>query len=130
MEISDGSESLFFETNTNGRYNEEQLKSMEFSDDTKSNSDEEETDLNSSRQENLDWFKCSRCTIMPTFIEGKCCKEFKDLLDDKLSAGCVTNHEALDTLILSKSILEVAFMKHRRYNNNFTEVKEITVDSL
>ena len=130
MEISDRSESLFFETNTNGRYNEEQLKSMEFSDDTKSNSDEEETDLNSNRQENLHWFKCSRCTIMPTFIEGKCCKEFKDLLDDKLSAGCVTNHEALDTLILSKSILEVAFMKHRRYNNNFTEVKEITVDSL
>ena len=100
---------------------------MEFSDDTKTNSYEEETDLNSSRQENLHWWKCSHSTVMPTFIKYKCCKEFKDLLDDKLSAGCVTNHEAFDTVTLSKSVLEVAFIKHRCYKNNFTEVKEITL---
>ena len=64
---------------------------------------------------------------MPTFIECKCCKESKDLLDDKLSAGCVTNHEAFDTLILNKSVLEVAFIKHRRCKNNFTKVKEMTL---
>ena len=100
---------------------------MEFSDDTKTNSYEEETDLNSSRQENLHRWKCSHSTVMPTFIEYKCYKEFKDLLDDKLSAGCVTNHEAFDTVTLSKSVLDVAFIKHRCYKNNFTEVKEITL---
>ena len=64
---------------------------------------------------------------MPAFTECKCCKEFEDLLDDKLSARCVTNREAFDTLILNKSVLEVAFIKHRRYKGNFTEVKEMTL---
>ena len=73
MEISDRSESLSSEINIDGfesgdsvvtsddflggyveepEYNEEEFKSMEFSDDTKISSDEE-TDLNSSKQENL-----------------------------------------------------------------------------
>lgn len=94
-------------------YNEEELKLIEFSDDTKTNSDEEKTNLNSSRAENLYW----RFSAMPTFIECKCRKEFKDLLDDKLS-GC----EAFDTLILNKSGLEVTFIKHCPYKSNFTEV--------
>ena len=55
---------------------------MEFSDDNKTNIDEEETDLNSSRQENLHWRKCLHCNVMPTFIESKCCTSVasKDLL--------------------------------------------------
>ena len=103
MEISNGSESLSSEINTDcssesgnsditkddfscgyvgePEYIKEELQSMEFSDDTKTNRDEEETDLNSSRQKNLPWCKCSHCTIMPTLIECKCCKEFKYLLD-------------------------------------------------
>ena len=76
--------------------NKEKLKSMESSDDTKTNNDEEETDLNSSRKENLHRCKCSICIVMPTFIECRCYKEFKGLLDGKVSAGCVTNHEAFD----------------------------------
>ena len=99
---------------------------MEFLDDIKTSSDDEETDLNSNRQENLYWCKCSHCTVIPTFIERKHCKKFKNLLDDMLSAGCVANHEAFDMLILNKSVLEVAFIKHLRYKNNFTKVKEIT----
>ena len=94
---------------------------MQFSDDTKSNSDEEETDLNSSRQENLHWCKCSICTVVPAFIKCKSCKEFKGLLDDKPSAGCVTNDEAfVNMLILNKSVLKVAFIKRRSCKNNFT----------
>ena len=95
---------------------------IKFSDDTKTNTDKEETDLNSNRQESLHWCKCSHCTVMSTFIECKCCKEFKDLLDDKVSTGCVANYEAFDTLIPNKSVLEVALMK-RCYKNNFSEVK-------
>ena len=99
VEISDESESLSSEGNTDGRfesgdfdiskddflcgyagepeYNKEELKSMEFSDDTKSDSNEEETDLNPSSQENLHWCKCSDCIVMPTFIECRCCKKFQ-----------------------------------------------------
>ena len=36
-------------------------------------------------------------------------------------------HEAFDTLILNKSVLEVAFVKVRRYKNNCAEVKEMTL---
>ena len=114
MEISDRTKSLSSEINTDSSsesgdssitednlwcgyvgepgYDKEKLISMEFSDDKKTNSNEEETDLNSSRQENLYCCKCSHCTIMPTFIECKCCKEFKDLLAGKFSAGYVANH--------------------------------------
>ena len=57
---------------------------MEFSNDTKRNINEEKTDLNPSRQENLDWCECWYFTVIPTFIECKCCGEFKDLLDGKV----------------------------------------------
>ena len=92
-------------------YNKEELKLIEFLDDTKTNSDEEETDVNFSRQENLHWCKCLYCTVMPTFIKCKCCEKFKDLLDDKLSAGYVTNYEDFDMLTLNKSALEMALIK-------------------
>ena len=101
MEISDGHECLFSEISTDGsfesgdsdiskddflfdhigepEYKAEELKSMEFPDDNKSNSNKEENDVNSSKQKNLDWFKSSHCTIMPISIECKCCKELKDI---------------------------------------------------
>ena len=60
-------------------YKKEALKLMEFSDDNKSNSDEEEKDLNSDRQENLHWWKSLHCTVMPTSIECKCFKELEML---------------------------------------------------
>ena len=60
-------------------YKEKELKSMEFSDDNKSNSNEEENDLNFSRQENLHWCKFLHCIVMPTSIECKCCKELNKL---------------------------------------------------
>ena len=96
MEISDGHESLSSEINTDGsfetgdsdvtkddfsfgyfgepEYIEEELNSMAFSDDNKNNRDEEEDDVNSSRQENLHWCKFSHCTVMPASIECKRCK--------------------------------------------------------
>ena len=63
------------------------------SDDT-----EEEGDMmNSSRLENLHWCGCSNCSIMPTLPESKCCREFRELLGDKLKTAsqipaCVTNN--------------------------------------
>ena len=64
---------------------------------------------------------------MPTFIECKCCEEFPDLLKDKLDDACITDHKDFDVLCLHNSVLETAFIRHRRYKNNYTEVKEITL---
>ena len=103
-------------------YTEQQAKSMKFS--ASSSSDDE---LNSSRLENLHWCTGQHCTVMPTFIECKCCKEFDGLLKDKLDAGCITDHKDFDILCLHKSVLETAFIRHRRYKNTYTDVKEMTL---
>ena len=108
-------------------YNEEELKSIKFSSSENENSDaESEDELNSSRLENLHWCRCFHCTVMPTFIECKCCKEYQGLLGDKLEAGCITENTNFDTLCLNKIVLETAFIRHRHYKNNFTDVKEMT----
>ena len=66
-------------------YNEEELKPRTFSSDSENEiNDTEDDDLNSSRKENLYCCKCTYCTVMPTFIKCRCCREFQCLLDDKL----------------------------------------------
>ena len=123
MQISDGHKSLSSEISTDGsfesgdsdiseddflfgyveelEYKKEELKSMELSDDNKSNSDEKENDLNSSRQENFYSSKSSHYNVMTTFIKCKCCKELEML--ERSWFG--TNHEGCDTLILYESHL-------------------------
>ena len=49
---------------------------------------------------------------MPTFTEFKC---------------CVIIHDAFDTLMLNKSVLQVAFIKQHRYKSSFIQVKEMTL---
>ena len=78
-------------------YKEEELKSMEFPDDNESNSDGEENDVNSSKQENRNWFKSLHCTVMPTSFEWMCCEDLKDL--DLLQV-------AFETLIMNKLLLQ------------------------
>jgi len=108
-------------------YNEDELKSIKFSsENSDAESEPSEDELNSSRLENLHWCRCFHCTVMPTFIECKCCKEYQGLLGDKLEVGCITENTNFDTLCLNKIVLETAFIRHRRYKNNFTDVKEMT----
>ena len=83
--------------------------------------------LNYSRLENLHWGTCHHCTVMPTFIECKCCEEFPDLLKDKLDDACITDNKDFDVLCLHNSVLETAFIRHRRYKNNYTDAKEMTL---
>ena len=64
---------------------------------------------------------------MPTFVECKCCEEFPDLLKDKLDDSCITDHKDFDVLCLHNSVLETAFIRHRRYKNNYTDSKEMTL---
>lgn len=106
-------------------YTDEQVKSMKFSSESSSSSDEDEP--NSSRLENLYWCKCHHCTVMPTFVECKCCQEVSGLLQEKLANGCVTKHKDFELLCLNKTVLETAFIKHRRYKKIFTDVKEMTL---
>ena len=87
----------------------------------------DDDELNSSRLENLHWCTCHHCTVMPTFIECKCCEEFPDLLKDKLDDACITDHKGFDVLCLHNSVLETAFIRHRRYKNNYTDAKEMTL---
>ena len=70
---------------------------MEFKVDNRSNSDEEENAVNSSKQKNLNWFKSSHCTVMPTSIECICCKKLKEL--DLLQM-------TFETLIMNKLLLQ------------------------
>ena len=67
-----------------------------------SNSSSDE--LNSSRLQNLHWCTCHHCTVMPTFVECKCCEEFPELLKDKLNNACITDHKDFDVLCLHKSV--------------------------
>ena len=86
--------------------------------------------LNSSRLENLHWCTCHHCTVMPTFIECKCCEEFPDLLKDKLDDACITDHKDFDVLCLQISVLETAFIRHHHYKNNYTDAKEMTKNTV
>lgn len=107
-------------------YNEDELQSMKFP-SVGSSSDESENELNSSRTENLHWCKCQHCILMPSFLESICCKELP-LLNDKLqeSFSCITLHDDFDVLMLNKTVLETAFIRYRRFKNNFSQIKEIT----
>ena len=93
-------------------YTEQQAKSIKFSASSSSSDDDE---LNSSRLENLYW--CTHVIIVQScqhFIECKCCEEFPDLLKDKLDDACITDHKDFYVLCLHNSVLETAFIRHRR----------------
>ena len=89
-------------------------------------SDMSDSDSNSSRLENLHWCSCTVCVIWLTMTlhETKCCREC-NILGEKLEGiKCITEHEDFNILCLNKTVLETACIRHRRYHNNFKDVKE------
>ena len=66
-------------------YTQAELDSMNFDDGSDSESSSEE-DIDSSRLENMHWCTCQECSIMPSLIESKCCRETISLLNDKLES--------------------------------------------
>ena len=38
-----------------------------------------------------------------------------------------SDHKDFDVLCLHNSVLETAFIRHRRYKNNYTDAKEMTL---
>jgi len=88
-----------------------------------------EEGMNSSRLENLHWCTCQNCVIFNTFkvIECKCCKEYSTLLNDKLdNIQCITLHTDFEILCLNSTVLETAFIRHRRYHRNFKDLSTYT----
>ena len=70
------------------------------------------SDLDSSRFENLHWFYCFECGVCLTMRvqECKCCCEYKSLLGDKLKGvKYITSNSEFHILCLNKIFLETAF---------------------
>ena len=105
-------------------YTEEELKKLKDKTHETSSSEDE---LESSRLENLHWCSCKCCVIgLPmTLEECKCCKEFNILREKLENLCCVTAHPDFETLILAPSVLEVSFIRHRRYQGNFKDFTEM-----
>ena len=90
---------------------------------------DEEDEMNSSRLENVHWCGCSNCCIMPTLPESKCCKEFRELLGDKLenkTPSCITNNPQFRDMCLKEHVLEGAHLQNRRYHGKFTDIKNLS----
>ena len=113
--------------NNEPEYGEEEIKKrkLENLDESATDSDD---DLDSSRLENLHWCSCKNCVIglTMTLDECKCCREC-NILGEKLQNiepfRCITDSEDFKVLCLNKTVLETACIRHRRYKNNFQEVK-------
>ena len=91
-------------------------------------SDNSDDDLDSSRLENLHWCRCkNNCVILHTLIECKCYREYENLLSSKLqNIDCISQHEEFQTLCLNTSVLETAFVLHRRRNRIFKELDKMS----
>ena len=109
-------------------YTEEELKNLPPLTSSDDSNDGGEVDLDSSRLENLHWCKCKgRCSIQPTIVECKCCKECDRLLSSRLhKIDCITQHEEFATLCLNTTVLETAFILHRRRNKIFKEYDKMS----
>ena len=93
-------------------YLEKEINAMNILENEKFSDNSEESDLDSSRLENLHWYSGFECGIALTMRvqECKCCCECKSLLRDKLKdVKCITSNSEFHILCLNKIVLETAF---------------------
>ena len=87
----------------------------------------EKEDSYSSRLNNLEWCSCSKCSSMESSAECRCCKEFADLLGEKLTNNtCITENEYFELVFLQKPVLETAYMQNRHYNKKYSNMVSIS----
>ena len=121
LELESGYEEYKYEP----EYTEEELRKtgINFSDgESSSVSSSSCSDDQDSRLENLHWCSCSCCVITLTMNreEAVCCREYNNLLHDKLDGiKCITFHEEFKTLCLNRIVLETSAIRERRYKNVF-----------
>ena len=79
------------------------------------------------RLENLYWCSCSSCQLMPSAIECRCCKEFQNILGEKLAKNinCVTQNSHFTDICIRRHVLETAYVQRRRYMKNYKEIKSL-----
>ena len=96
---SSDNDCFFFEGYFNEpQYSKAELDAMNFNnveDESESESSNEEN-LDSSRLKNMYWCICQECSIMPSLVESKCCRETISLLNDKLEG--ISASQATKTL--------------------------------
>ena len=93
-------------------YLEKEINAMNILENENFSDNSEESDLDSSRLENLHWCSGFECGIALTtrVQECKCCCECKSLLGDKLKdVKCITSNSEVHILCLNKIVLETAF---------------------
>ena len=125
---SDSEQNICVEGYCDPEYSKEELDQMGiYEKDQDEESDEsEEEEADSSRMENLHWCTCGECSLMPSLIESKCCRECPNLLEDKLNqVKCITQHEEFSILCLNPIVLNTAFVQYRRKKNNYRLVKSM-----
>lgn len=105
------------------QYNEEEVKKHQSVTSELDDTTSDEAD--SSRLENLHWCSCGICVIGFTMRieEAKCCRECNVLGEKIQDIKCITTHGDFDTLILNKSVLELSFIRQRRYQNKYSVLK-------
>ena len=121
-----------FEVSTTGYAHEPEYTACELKRHTPSdeicsdNSDHD--DLDPSRSENLHWCRCkNQCVILHTLIECKCCREYENLLSSKLqNIDCISQREERKTLYRNNTVLENAFVLHRRRIRFFKEFDKMS----
>ena len=109
--------------NNEPEYSKEECKKRKL--DSSSETDDSDDNLDSSRLENLHWCTCKICVIgiEMTLDECKCCREC-NILGEKLEGiQCITENDDFKILCLNKIVLETACIRHRRYNNNFKDLR-------
>ena len=93
-------------------YLEKEINAMNILENENFTDNSEESDLDSSRLENLHWCSGFECGIALTMRvqEFKCCCEYKRLLGDKLKdVKWITSNSEFHILCLNKIVLETAF---------------------
>ena len=93
-------------------YLEKEINAMNILENENFSDNSEESDLDSSRLENLHWCSGFECGIALTMRvqKCKCCCECKSLLGDKLKdVKCITSNSEFHILCLNNIVLETAF---------------------
>ena len=110
-------------------YTPSELRKRKLPDEDTNTGESSEEDLDSSRLENLHWCTCQQCVIFESskMEECKCCQECKTLLGNKLNnIKCITLNEEFSILCLNRIVLQTACIRHRRYQNKFSDIKIFT----
>ena len=65
----------------------------------------------------LEFCTCQNCVILPTQEECKCCKDFQHFVDRYIGddCTCITLHQDFETVCLSTTVLETAYICFLRY---------------